>query len=812
MFSYLVLGCLALVVGYFILSEIRVFLSPETGEENDTKLLKTGSLLTELYEAESLSKLALQTRTKKNFNAYARKIDSVLVEIDMLKQLTEGEYQKNLLDSVQLLLKEKVRNSNSLLNLKVKNASKSSIDDALEELNKMGASFGRLTIENFNKNPEKLTPYKRKILEDWVAYFNENIPNNASGISDSKKIDSILAASKSLLDRAKQSDTKTQRSLAFKEMQLTKNDLELSQQLHSIIAAFEREMMVNTYNDNLKKQSAFVRSKRLAGFAALMGFIIVSIFTFLITRDFWRVQTYRQKLEKEKKYSESLLKSREQLISTVSHDMRTPLNTITGYSELMENTGLTVKQLGYLKNVRSASQYVNSLVNDLLDFSKLEAGKIKMEKVPFILSDLIKETAKNLQEIHSKKTIELILNIDKGLEEAVIGDPFRIRQILTNLISNAYKFTEKGFIKIKAEVKNRENGSYNTIIKVMDSGIGIKKEKQDLIFNEFTQADEDIEKKHGGYGLGLTISKKLTNLLGGSIGLESEEGNGSTFTLVLPLEVPKTPIVSPKKIPVQLPAAGLSILILDDDLAMLRMLKEICNSLRIEAHTYTNFKEIGPDIDLIYDVVLTDIQMPDISGFEVLKKLRSPEYGHYKNQPIIAMTGRKDLEQNVYKECGFVEVLQKPFTKASFLAVLEHLFPRTVTRPNESKAVLSEETTSSLFSLVLISSFLGDNKEAIDEVLYTFMAHTSTNMEQLKEAVDTKNCKEINNTSHRMLPMFRQLKANGIVPILEAMEQLLPDKMNHKKLKVVFIDLQHRVNALGSALQLRLTTSPSYNG
>src|SRR5690606_1288317 len=172
---------------------------------------------------------------------------------------------------------------------------------------------------------------------------------------------------------------------------------------------------------------------------------IVGLFTFLITRDYWKVQLYRQQLEKEKKFSESLLKSREQLISTVSHDLRTPLNTITGYSELMETTGLTDKQESYLKNVKSASHYVDNLVNDLLDFSRLEAGKIKIEKSPFILADLITETVENIREQYSRKKIVLQLDMDGRLHGPVLGDAFRVRQILSNLIGNAYKFTEEGF-------------------------------------------------------------------------------------------------------------------------------------------------------------------------------------------------------------------------------------------------------------------------------------------------------------------------------------------------------------------------------
>ncbi len=811
MFSYLILGCLALVAGYFILSEIRVFLSSETAEENDIKLLRAGSLLTELHEAESLSKMALQTRTRKNFDAYSQKIDSVLLEIDLLKALTESDHQKNLLDSVQVLLKEKVSNSNQLRRLKMKSASNSSIDDALEELGKMEASFGKLTVENFNQNPEKLEPYKRKILEDWVAYLNENIPESASGMSNSKQLDSVLTASKLILDRAKQIDTETQRSLARKEMELNRNDLELSRQLRGIISAFEREIMIRSYNDNLKKQSALKRSIRLAGFAALMGFIVVGIFTFLITRDFWRVQTYRQKLEMEKKYSESLLKSRERLISTVSHDLRTPLNTISGYSELMENTGLTGKQVGYLRNVKSASSYVNSLVNDLLDFSKLEADKITIERIPFVLAYVIRETSENLKELYHKKNVTLELDIDQRLEETVLSDPFRIRQILTNLIDNAYKFTQEGFIKISARILRKDNDIYTAVITVTDSGIGIKKEKQELIFKEFTQAEESTEKKYGGYGLGLTISKKLADLLGGSIRLESQGDKGSTFSLQLPLERSTSPPETQKKA-AQLSVAGLSILILDDDRAMLELLEDVCHNAGIKAHVFNDFKDIGRGPDLTYDLVLTDIQMPFINGFEVLEKLRSTAYPHYIDQPIIAMTGRKDLKQEVYEQAGFAAVLSKPFSKNQLMQLLGQLFPQTITEPSQMVPASSPNTTgSSLFSLEVLHSFLGDQEEAINEVLYTFRADTRKNMKLLKAGVSTNNYAQINQTAHRMLPMFRQLKATGSVVILERLE-LIEKEPEASKLKANFDALGEEIATLLQAVNSHLTKSPSYSG
>tara|TARA_R110002050_G_scaffold110892_3_gene223606 strand:- start:15576 stop:18035 length:2460 start_codon:yes stop_codon:yes gene_type:complete len=798
--SYLILGCLALVAGIYILSEVKTYLAINTSNENDVKLIKTGSLLTQLYEAESLSKLALQTKTKNSFTAYAKKIDSVSVEIDSLKQVINSTYQLKLLDSVQYLLKQKTYNNEELRRLKLKNEENSSLDAALNKFLKMEASFEKISIYDFNQNPEKLPVYERKILEDWVALLNANVQSDSATISDPQKADSILRASKKILTDAIAKDNLTQRSLTQKEMEINKNDLDLSQQLRSIIAAFEQEIINATFTDNVKKQTVLKRSIRLAGIAALLGFIVVGIFTFLITRDYWRLQTFRQNLEEEKKFSESLLRSREQLISTVSHDLRTPLNTISGYSELMENTGLSEKQASYLKNVKSATQYVDSLVNDLLDFSKLEAGKLKIEKKPFILADLIEETTLNLQEINKDKKIELTIKIDKKLKDAVVGDPFRIRQVLTNLISNAYKFTRTGYIKVIASAENDSNETYRTKIQIIDSGIGIANEKQQHIFKEFTQADESTEKKYGGYGLGLTISKKLTELLEGALTLESEKDKGSIFTLELPLPISKTKITSSKNKSITSMKSGISILIIDDDSSMLRLLKEVCETSAINAITFSDFRAIKENSDLNYDVILTDIQMPAISGFEVLKKLKSGAYQHYTNQPVIAMTGRKDLKYKIYTDAGFITTLQKPFSKGIFLEKLANLFPDNILKPSSEKTHTTTIKRSTLYSLKTISSFLGDNNENLKEVIHTFIKDTDENLEILKKATKALNIPTINSVAHRMLAMFRQLEVKDSIGILEEFEHLTKEDLSEKELKLKFNKLQHSITALKLAL------------
>lgn len=813
-FSYLVLGILAVVAGYFIYSEVQVYLASDTISQNDRKLLRTGSLVTKLYEAESLSKLALQTKTEDNFTAYSQKIDSIYGEIDTLKLLTKSESQKAQLDSVQMLLQQKVENNNELIALSKVDKADNSIETALKEFDKIEESYGKFSAENLFPNFNQLSPNLQRSLREYAALINKNAPTNADGSENAAYIDSILNESKVVLENALRQNTKTQRSLAQKEMQVTQNDQELSQRLRSIIAAFEQDIMLSSYQESQAKQAALRRSMRWAGLAAILAFLIVGLFSFLINRDFWKIQTYQQKLEQEKKYSESLLRSREQLISTVSHDLRTPLNTIGGYAELMENTDLTPKQGDYIKNVKSASDYVGNLVNDLLDFSKLEAGKLNIEKVPFIAAHLIQETAENLQALYENKKLKLHLELDESLQKTYLGDPFRIRQILTNLIGNAYKFTEDGHIEISTKTKSQKGKSVVLQVNVSDTGIGIPKEKQRLIFKEFSQADNNTDKKYGGHGLGLTISKKLAELLKGSLDLESEVGKGSTFILELPLQI--TNKVEKPESDVPYMAPKLRILIIDDDTSLLRMLKELAESMAITAHTFTNFLQVDKDSHLAYDLVLTDIQMPQISGFEVLRKLRSGSYKHYKKQPIIAMTGRRDLEKEAYTSLGFAEVIKKPFSKQELITVLklmgietQKLSETTLTEVRET----DEETdlSSDLYSLDFIYSFLGRNEDAINEVLQTFLINTKTNMKLLDDTVGNLDHRQINHVAHRMLPMFRQLKVVSAVPILERLELLKESTSSSYALRKDMDTLRENVGILVNALERRLAKDQAYS-
>ncbi|MDF0715119.1 ATP-binding protein [Muricauda sp. 334s03] len=782
--SYAVLGILAVLAAFFIYNEFKSYASVKNQGDSNQKLLKTNRLLTQLYDAENLSKLALQTKKPQDLKSYARKVDSINSFIDSLKPLAQTNNGK--LDSVQELLKQKVFNNAELRKLKVQNEKSASLDSVLDTFHEMEVDMGRITPETFAPNFHQLSPEAQESIKEYVALLNKNIPNS-HGNTDANNIDSILAISKSILERAKTETATTERTVLQKELQIYRTDLELSQKMRGILSDFEQEMAQNAYLDNLQQERALKKSSRLAAGAVILGLIVVIVFTLMISKDYWKVQQYREQLEKAKKYAESLLKSREQLISTVSHDLRTPLNTISGYSDLIEESGLNTKQLNYLKKIKSSSGYVDSLVTDLLDYSKLEAGKIKLDNVSFSLYRLIEEIAVDFEEIPSKKEVVLQLEIAEDLKTPIKNDPFRIRQILTNIIGNAFKFTESGHVKVSAKTMEKGKDIW-TRIDIEDTGKGIPVEKQETIFQEFIQAGETTNKKQIGYGLGLTISRKLTKLLGGSLSLKSQVGKGSTFTVQVPIEFSKTETDENDTKEIAPRQEELNVLVFDDDENMLGLILELCKVNNIKTSTFTSLDDFDLSKIHQFDVVLTDIQMPSANGFSVLKSIQGMGY----KKPVIAMTGQQIGNKSEYLDSGFSDVLQKPFTAKSLLKALKPTVKKTL-----SNGIPTSD--SSVFTLSNISPFL-DDPSAVQEVLKVFLENTNKSLEFMFSAVGNKDYNDIRATSHKMLPMFRQMEVQGAISLLVLLENI-SDNAKGEKAFHILSELKVVVSKLESEIQ-----------
>ncbi|MBS7231696.1 response regulator [Flavobacterium psychroterrae] len=800
LFSYVALLALVVTVGWFLYSENVVYnkLEDKIAFEK-TKILRVSKLFSNVYKTESLARKTIQNNSEQDFRSYLIETDSLKSRIDTLKQIVTTQYQKTLLDSVTYLLSEKTKNIRQLKTIKNKAEDEVSVNTAIDEITKMEFKLRKLELQDFNKNPNQLGSYQRNVLQKYVDYLNQNIPDDSTNTLSKQASDSILANSKKLLSNVKIKAEKKKESLNFEENKLLKNEIAISDQLRKVLRIIEREIIINSIKNNSLKEKSLKKVNEIVTASAIIGLILTLFFSILIVSDYSKSQVYKKQLEIANFKTKNLLKSREQLISTVSHDLKTPLSTIVGYSELLGNSDVNTKQSYFIKNIKNSSEYISQLVQDLLDFSKIEAGKISIEKVPFLLPEIIDGVAKSIQTVYKQKDIDLIINIDEKLNTRIVGDPFRLKQILSNIIGNAYKFTEEGFIRISAYTNN--DNRY--IITIQDSGIGIEKENLKLVFEEFAQANENIEKKYGGTGLGLSICQKIISILGGDLKLESTYGKGSTFEIQLPLQFDNSPIILPEvKKPVVRNTKRQTFIVLDDDINLLNLTSGV---LKQEQHQVLSFSSAVKALEAIqntnFDFVITDIQMPEMDGFAFLKNLKNSGYATYNNQPVIALTGRTDLDADVYSEAGFTTVIQKPYSPKILLQTI-HLILENDTLPNVDINEKDQKTSSKLYSLETLKEFLGNDNEALKEVLKSFIESSTENLSLLENAMMEKHPVEINSIAHRIAPMFKQIQAREIGEILKVLEN---KDLQTSDLNDIFKVLKSKTDVLFTALKKEIT-------
>ncbi|GBF50340.1 aerobic respiration control sensor protein ArcB [Leptospira ryugenii] len=373
----------------------------------------------------------------------------------------------------------------------------------------------------------------------------------------------------------------------------------------------------------------------------------------------------------EKEKAEKAAQSRSLFLSSMSHEMRTPLHSILGYTNLILEEDVSPEQREILSLIEFSSRNLLVLINDILEFNKLEAGKISIDHLPFDFPLLLQKIHSSLKLQADEKNLEFHLELSEAIPRQLKGDPSKLTQILFNLLSNAIKFTEKGVISFKIEVKKRWESFICLEFSIADTGIGIPKEQHDLIFEQFTQADASISRKFGGTGLGLSITKKILDLFQSQIHLESEPGKGSKFTFQLNFPVVDTETnlweeVETKE--VILPNIQKPILVVDDNEMNLRLVSQFFKKWKfpfLVAKSGESAYEIAKAEDL--SLILMDLQMPGWDGFYTTQKIKETK----PEVPVLALTAdvNEDALQKV-KDSGFLDIIYKPFQPKEFQNIL----------------------------------------------------------------------------------------------------------------------------------------------
>ena len=773
--GYLLAGLLAVTAFWVIYQQLNNYTqTAEMENYNNEKLFLVGEAITGLYEAESLTRNIVQTYDTNKFKTYKIKIDTILNTIDKVSQISDDTLQTQKIDSIESLIDRKNKNLEELIKIYKQRKQKGLYETAIDELKKVNKSFGG--YEDYDERFKIYDDRTKRALIDLLEYTKKD---NAKRLTN-QTVDSLATSVKQVLVELEKRDQRYKREISVKENNLLKNDQVITKQLRDLLAAIERNER-NQYRARLEASNRILNNtSNIIMIIAVISVLIAIIFLFLITKDISKSQKYRNELESEKAYTESLLKTRESLINTVTHDLRSPLNTVIGYSDLLERTGLSNKQKHYLGHLKKSSDYILHLVNDLLDLSKLEAGKMIIEELPFSPKKLIENTISSVIPVNDKKNLDIQIITDDLLKKQYISDPFRIKQVLTNLLHNAYKFTDEGSIIVESTVIENGLSEKQLVIAVKDTGIGITAEQQQVIFEEFSQGDDDTEKKFGGFGLGLSITKKIIQLLNGKITLKSEPEEGSIFTIYIPIKLSNSLVPEEETEVLEIQNfSNKKVLIVDDDPSQLSLTSEVATLAGLAYDVCGNGLEAVALLEKNdYDLVLTDIQMPKMDGFVLIKTIK--EELKKENLPVIALSGRTDTSVSEYQDAGFSGNLRKPYAPKELIDLIARILNVDLIEYENEMPSLSDSEEYSLNDLML---FAHGDSDSLYAILDTFYESTVDNIEDLKAMVSKKNINQIKKIAHKMLPMFKQIKAKEVVPVLTRLEH--PEQYDMNDLEVL---------------------------
>jgi PAS domain S-box-containing protein len=491
-------------------------------------------------------------------------------------------------------------------------------------------------------------------------------------------------------------------------------------------------------------------------------------------------------LMKAKKEVEESMKVKEQFLTKMSHEIRTPMNAIMGLTEILLEGNVSSEQKEYLEAVKISSDNLLTVINDILDFSKLESGKVSLESVPFKLSEIIEGVILTMRLSATRKGIELSYTIDEKIPSLISGDPFRLRQILLNLISNSVKFTEKGSVKIDAGLIGENENSCMIRFCISDTGIGIPENLLSTIFESFTQASNETSRKYGGTGLGLTIVKQLVELQDGSINVESEMGKGSEFIARLPFQkcdqstIPVNSAMS--KEPFQ--AIGpLRILLVEDNEMNQMVAQKVLSKWGFKTDVAANGK-IG--IEKIaageYDLVLMDIQMPEMDGYETTRYIRENMAVPKSAIPIIAMTAHAIVgEAEKCISLGMDDYISKPFNQKMLYEkidlVLKKKQPGKI--PHEVLEIKEDkEAGSKGFDLSYLTDIAEGNNDFIQRMINAFLLQTPVMLQDMVKFLDEKKWSELGGVAHKMKPSIEFVGIYSIRQTVHDLEKFASGQIN----------------------------------
>ena len=658
--------------------------------------------------------------------------------------------------------------------------------------------------------PEQERPgFFKRLFSPGKKTEEEQLVQEQDILKKSQELDTLLAAKDTLINiidtlvkenitaqieqtlaEIKIREDKINQELTIIELALTRRDKAIGFKIQ------EQVDLVQKYFDQLDIRKANEASNffnKITDQITIIGSISSMLFlvlVFVVMNDIKTNQRYRKRLEDAKLKAEKLAQAKDEFLSNMSHEIRTPMNAILGFAELLNSADLNEQNRKQLNIIQNASRHLLAIINDILDYAKIEAGKIKMDQIPFSLEENARIVYDTLYKNARDKDIEFTLDIgDKISRKSIIGDPVRFRQIIFNLADNAIKFTENGVVKISIDLDDQ-----HIIIKVKDTGVGIDKAHLHQIFRKFDQATTTTSKKYGGTGLGLAIVKKLIDMQNGLITVHSEIDKGTEFTMKLPY-VPASDLLPEDSIEMVEPELifpeNRKVLIVDDEEYNLLLIESILDKYNISyksAHSGYEAAEIFQSDT--FHLLLLDLQMNDLDGFAVTKIIREQ---YQSSIPVVATTATATGEiRTKCLEAGMNDVLIKPISEKDVIQCLKIYFLPDRSSIHEMNAVSpnssDQDKGNNANELKAIFDLFQHDHALALSMTNIYMKNLTSVIKNFEINHGSSDMETISKTAHKIIPSTRHMGFNRLADQLKQLELHI---INKKEIKIIEEQLYH---------------------
>lgn len=762
------------------------FSEKKVRDENLTELIIVGNTISQLYNIESSQGLFNYEGARLYFHKYDSVLPTIYANLDTLKSLSKESSREIKLDSIKLLIEQKNRNLQNVVVLL------DSIEKSPRITRETTSRFVPRKLNSeitdyLEKKNLKASPLQSKtdttvIHKEQKGFFARVRDVFAGGRPDStvviekqsmleeKEFKLLVDTIVNMVRYAERLNLENQRKFQYillsKQADMSNTNNLLTMRIDELLKSIEKEEFDKSVRLLEDKKTTLLKSQKTIYGVLWLGLAIALVFGILFIIAFNIGQKYRKRLEVSNERIQNLLASREKLMLSISHDIKAPMASILGYIELMYPGILNDKEKVYLDNMKNSGEHVLHLVMNLLDYHKLESGVWTHRKMNFNVKDFVNDSLESFRPIAENKKLNYTIKNAVSPDLVSYGDPYMLRQIMSNLVSNAIKYTPKGSVSTNV-VALGDGPDLSLKFSVTDTGKGIEEKDQKIIFHEFEQLKvSESESGIEGSGLGLAITKALVEELNGSVSLQSEKGKGSVFTVTVPLAQPcDMAEMDTSSTDKNYVLDNLNVLLVDDDPIQLTMTSEMLRLKRINVVTENNPENVLNILrHKVFDIVFIDIQMPYMNGFTLVRNIRKSDIKGIANLPIVALSAKSDICKPDVENAGFTDFLTKPFSASGLYATIGKYVESCLTGNTQAALNVSPKGVEALID------FVKEDKQTSLEIVKLFTEEISANICKMEEAFAIENKMVAGQIAHKIVPLIQMLGDEKLVDLLRKIE------------------------------------------